>query len=101
MPEAVWFELRRHGRLVQHSVVAFLGFGRRDVADGLQQPAIIEPVDPCQRGELDRLEASPWSTAMDDLGLVEAIDRLGQRVVIAVADTADGRLDASSANRSV
>jgi hypothetical protein len=23
-------------------MVAFLGFGRRDVADGLQQPAIVE-----------------------------------------------------------
>ena len=32
---------------------------------------------------------------MDDLGLVEAIDRLGQRVVLADSDTADGRLDAS------
>ena len=31
---------------------------------------------------------------MDDLGLVEAVDGLGQGVVIAVADTADRRLDA-------
>jgi hypothetical protein len=31
---------------------------------------------------------------MDDLGFVEAVDRLGQSVVIAVADAADGRLDA-------
>ena len=40
----------------QHGVVAFLGFGRRDVADGLQQPAIVEPVHPFQRRELDGLE---------------------------------------------
>jgi hypothetical protein len=45
------------GWLFQHGVVAFLGFRRRDVADGLQQAAIIEPVDPFQRRELDRLEA--------------------------------------------
>jgi hypothetical protein len=32
---------------------------------------------------------------MDDLGLVEAVDGLGQGVVIAVAHTADRRLDAS------
>src|SRR5271165_2453702 len=30
---------------------------------------------------------------MDDLGLVEAVYRLGQRVVVRVADAADGRLD--------
>ncbi len=31
---------------------------------------------------------------MDQLGLVEAVDGLGERVVIAVADAADRRLDA-------
>jgi hypothetical protein len=36
LPEAVWFESRRHGRLFQHGEVAFLGFRRRHVADGLQ-----------------------------------------------------------------
>ena len=30
---------------------------------------------------------------MNDLGLVEALDRLSQGVVIAIADAADGRLD--------
>ena len=33
--------------------VAVLGFGRRDVADGLQQPPVVEPVHPFQRRELD------------------------------------------------
>src|SRR5882757_7201493 len=31
---------------------------------------------------------------MNDLGLVEAVDRLGEGVVVAVADAADGGLDA-------
>ena len=53
--EAIWFESRRHGRLFQHGVVAFLGFGRRDVADGLQEPPVVEPVHPFQSSELDRL----------------------------------------------
>lgn len=61
---------------------------------GSQQQAIVEPVDPGQRGELDGLEASPWSAPMVDLGLVEAVDRLGQRVVVAVADTAHRRFNA-------
>ena len=52
-------------------------FGRRDVADWLQQPAMVEPVDPFEGRVFDRLERSPRSTAMDDLGLVEAVDRLG------------------------
>lgn len=30
---------------------------------------------------------------MDDLGLVEAVDGLGEGVVVAIADVADGRLD--------
>ena len=39
------FESRCYSRLLQHSTVAFFGFGRRDVADGLQEPPIIEPVE--------------------------------------------------------
>src|SRR5262245_15605580 len=45
-------------------------------------------------GELDRLERSPRSAPVDDFGLVEAVDRLGQRVVVAIADAANRGLDA-------
>ena len=69
-------------------MVGSFGFGRRDVADGLEETSVVEPVDPFQRGELDGFEGAPWSASMDDLGLVEAVDRLGQGVVIAVADAA-------------
>ena len=47
--------IRDNCGLLRHGIVAFLGFGRRDVADGFQQPAIVEPVDPFERGELDGL----------------------------------------------
>src|SRR4051812_10291386 len=40
LSEAIWFGSRRHCRLFQHGVVAFLGFGRRDVVDGLQEPPV-------------------------------------------------------------
>ena len=50
------FESRGHGWVVQHGEVALLGFGRGDVADGFQQPAIVEPVDPLEGCELDSLE---------------------------------------------
>lgn len=36
---------------------------------------------------------APRATAMDHLGLEEAVDRLGQSIVVAVTDAADGRLD--------
>ena len=56
---------------------------------------MVEPVDPFERGVFDCLERPPRPTPMNDLGLVKAIDRLGQGVVIAVADAADRRFDAS------
>ena len=37
---------------------------------------------------------APRSAPMDDLGLVEAVDRFGESVVVGVADAADRRLDA-------
>ena len=54
---------------------------------------MIEPVDPFQRGVFNGFERPPWSAPMDHLSFVEAVDRLGQSVVIAVADAADRRLD--------
>ena len=76
------------------SIVARFGFGRRDIPDRLQQPTIVEPVDPFEGCELDGLEAAPRPAPMNDLGLVEPVDRLGERVVVAVADAADRRFDA-------
>jgi hypothetical protein len=39
--------------LFQHGVVALLGLCRRYVANGLQEPPVVEPVDPFQGRELD------------------------------------------------
>jgi hypothetical protein len=50
------------------------------VADRLGQAAVVEPVDPRQRGELDRLHAAPGPAPPDDLGLEQAVDRLSQCV---------------------
>jgi hypothetical protein len=66
-----------HGCVVQDGEFAFLGFGRRDEADGLQKPASVEPVHPLEGCELDGLEAPPRPASMDD-SPVEAIDRLGE-----------------------
>jgi hypothetical protein len=50
---------------------------------------VIEPVDPLQGGVLDLVDAPPGATPADQLGLVQADDRLGQRVVVGVAAGAD------------
>ena len=39
---------------------------------------MVEPVDPFEGGELDGLERAPGPAPADDLGLVEAVDRLGR-----------------------
>ena len=64
---------------------------RRDPADRFEQASIVEPVDPFQRGELDGFQASPRAASPDHLGLVEAVDRLGESIVVTVADAAGSR----------
>ena len=93
MPEAVGCESRCHIDVVRGSIILFFGFGGRDVADGLKQAAMVEPIDPLGRRVFDRLKAAPRATPVDHLSLVESVDRLGQSVVIAVADAADRGLD--------
>jgi hypothetical protein len=56
---------------------------------------MVEPVHPFQRRELDGFERPPWPTPTDDLGLVKTVDRLGESVVVRIADAADGRLNPS------
>ena len=71
-----------------------LGFGWRYVAYSLQKTAVVEPINPFECGELHSFEVAPWSSSMDDLGLVKPVDRLGESVVVGIADTSDGGLDA-------
>jgi len=70
-----------------------LTLGRRDVSDRLEQAPVIKPRDPLQGRELDVLEAAPRPPTPDDLRLEQTNYRLGQRVVVRVADAADGGLD--------
>ncbi len=55
---------------------------------------MVERVHPFECCELNGFEVAPRSSPMDDLGLVKAVDRCGERIVVAVTDTSDGRLDA-------
>ena len=82
-------ESRHHGGHAGFGMGLGFRLGGPDISDRLQEPPVVEPVDPFEGGELDRLEAAPRSPASDQLGLEEPDDALGQRVVVAVADAAD------------
>ena len=75
-------------------MVGGFGLGGWDVAEGREQAAIVESIDPFEGGELDGLEGASRSALVDDLGLAEAVDGLGQGIVVAVADAADRGFDA-------
>ena len=80
--EASWFKSGIHrGALTgELPVVVCLSFCRRDVSDGFEQPVMIEPGNPFQGGQLHSLLGLPGSATMDQLSLVQPVDRFGQRV---------------------
>src|SRR5487761_1625387 len=57
---------------------------RQVVAGAVEAPGVV-PVDPPESGQLDVVDAPPGALAADQLGLVKAVDRLGQGVVTRVA----------------
>lgn len=61
---------------------------------GSSSRRLLNQSTPGEGGELDGFERAPRSAPMDHLGFVESVDRLGEGIVVAVADTADGRFDA-------
>jgi hypothetical protein len=84
------FGLDLLGALVVRVVLLF-ELCRWNVAAGGVQPSAVEPVDPFQGFELDVVEVAPRSAATDQLGLVQADQRFGGRVVVGVCDAADTR----------
>jgi hypothetical protein len=54
--------------LVESMIVPFV-LGRRHVADRLEQPPIVEPVNLFQRLVLHGIEGSPRAARVDHLGL--------------------------------
>jgi hypothetical protein len=49
LPEAIGYALRYNIDLVFESVVLIFVFGKGDVVDELDQPAMVEPVDAFER----------------------------------------------------
>ncbi len=83
------FESGHHGRLFQLTIIRLFQLRRRYVPDRLEQPPVVEPIDPLQGCVLDGVNVPPGTTASDDFGLVQSVDRLGQGIVVRVTNTAD------------
>jgi hypothetical protein len=61
-------------------IVTCFILGRRDVPNRFEQPSMVEPIYPVERGEFDRLERSPRSLPANHFRLEEANHRLGEGV---------------------
>ncbi|HEX2393300.1 MAG TPA: hypothetical protein VHI77_10330, partial [Solirubrobacterales bacterium] len=70
----------------------------RDVAEGFVQALVVEPADVFDDGELELGSGAPGAVG-DQLGLEGVDEALGYRVVIGVADRADGGEDAGVVKR--
>ena len=66
-------ESRRDGVLTVSPMVLGLELNGRHVADRLEQPLMVEPMNPGERGVLDRLEVAPRPAPVDQLGLVQTL----------------------------
>jgi hypothetical protein len=64
-----------------------------EVAVDLEQPVLVEPVDPGQGGGFDVFDGAPGAAAADQFGLEQSDHGFGQRVVQCVADRADRWID--------
>ena len=78
--------------MVLDSIERLLELDGRDVAEVAVETLGVVPVDPAERRELEVLDALPWpgsGGSANELGLVVAVDRLRQGIVIAVANRSD------------
>jgi len=89
LPEAVWIESRRQSYLLRLGVVVLFSLRWRHIADRLEKAAVVEPVDPFERGEFHSFQRAPGSSPTNDLSLEQAIDCFGQRIVVTIANAAD------------
>lgn len=65
------------GRRLPDVASCGLELGRQDVTAGAVESLAVPPRDPARRCQLDLLDTALWSLARDELGPVEAVDRLG------------------------
>lgn len=63
------------------------------MAERFHEPMMVVPGHPFQGRQFDGLPRFPRGASMNQVRLVEAVDRFSRRVIVAVATAADGRLD--------
>ena len=95
------FDSGDHSQRVQLFIVSRLGLRGSNIANGLEEAAVVEPVHPFECGEFHCFCIPPRATTADDLGLEQAVDSFGEGIVVGISDAADGRLAPASARRSV
>src|SRR2546430_1406964 len=76
-------------------VVLFLELGGRDVAEARVQPGVVEPAEVFDERKLELRAAAPDAIG-DQLGLEALDERLGEPIVVSVADRSDRREQALS-----
>lgn len=81
-------ESRPDGGPSEFRIISGFRLGRWNVADGAEQPTNVEPVHPFERRHFNGLQIAPRPEAMNHFGLVQAVDRLSQRVIVGVAHAA-------------
>ncbi len=70
-------------------MVGRLELRRRDIATGRVETLGVPPGHPGRCGELDLVGRPPEALGADELGLVEAVDRLGEGVIVGITLGAD------------
>ena len=66
------------------TVIDLLELRRRDHVASRVESSVVPPLDPQSRLQFDVVDASPRPTAIDELCLVEAVDCLGERIVVGI-----------------
>jgi hypothetical protein len=61
-----------------------LELDRWHVVERLVDPPVVEPVDVVERRPFDVLDVAPGSLAMNQFGLVETVEALGEGVAVAL-----------------
>ncbi|WP_443677017.1 hypothetical protein [Microbacterium allomyrinae] len=76
------------------SVVELFGLDGCEVVDRAVGALGVEPLHPARGRDLDLFDVAPGAFVVDEFRFVEADLRLRERVVVRVADAADGGVDA-------
>jgi hypothetical protein len=65
-----------------------------DVSAAFVEAAMVEPVDPFQSGDFHVPDGAPRALGFDQFDLVQAVDRLGEGVVVAIPGGTDRGVNA-------